>query len=53
MAQSQLGNYFNLINDSTFISNINKGRVGSLPGMFHSKQKLEPLKDVSNTFYAD
>ena len=53
MAQSQLKNYFNLINDSTFISNINRGVVGSLPGMFHSKQKLEPLKDVSNTFYAD
>ena len=53
MAKSKLVNYFNLINNSTFIGNINKGIVGSLPGMFHSKQKLEPLKDVSNTFYAD
>jgi len=48
-----LTDHFNLVNNSTFIGNINRGNVGRLPGMFHSKQKLEPLKDVSNTFYAD
>jgi|TARA_R110001583_G_scaffold72446_6_gene202813 hypothetical protein len=53
MARSQLKEHFDLINNSTFIGNINRGAVGKLPGMFHSKQKLEPLKDVSNTFYAD
>jgi hypothetical protein len=53
MAKSQLTEHFNLINKSTFIGNINKGKTGLMPGMYHSKQKLEPLKDVSNTFHAD
>ena len=53
MAKSELEKHFDLINNSTFIGNLNRGSIGKLPGMFHSKQKLEPLKDVSNTFYAD
>ena len=53
MAKFKLGNHFNLINNSTFISNINRGNTGLIPGMYNAKQKLEPLKNVSNTFYAD
>ncbi len=53
MARSKLTNHFNLINTSTFSGNINKGNTGLLPGMYDTKQKLEPLKDVSNRFYAD
>ena len=53
MAESKLTNYFNLINTSTFIGNINRGNTGLIPGMYNAKQKLEPLKNVSNTFYAD
>ena len=53
MAKSQLDNYFNLINSSSFIQNVNQGKTGLMKGIYSSKQKLEPLRDVSNNFYAD
>jgi len=45
--------YFNLINTSNYIQNINQGKTGLMKGIYSSKQKLEPLRDVSNNFYAD
>jgi|TARA_Y100000296_G_C5017588_1_gene178185 hypothetical protein len=45
--------HFNLINQSSFIQNINQGKTGLMQGIYSPKQKIEPLKDVSNTFYAD
>ena len=53
MAKSQLDNYFNLINSSSFIQNVNQGKTGLMKVIYSSKQKLEPLRDVSNNFYAD
>jgi len=45
--------YFNLINTSSFIQNINQGKTGLMKGIYSQKQKIEPLRDVSNRFYAD
>ena len=45
--------HFNLINKSSFIQNINQGKTGLMQGIYSPKQKIEPLKDVSNTFHAD
>ena len=54
MAKSKLMRpYFDLINQSSFIQNINQGKTGLMKGIYSPKQKIEPLKDVSNTFYAD
>tara|TARA_R110002020_G_scaffold333167_2_gene548559 strand:+ start:1794 stop:2000 length:207 start_codon:yes stop_codon:yes gene_type:complete len=53
MAESQLmRQHFDLINKSSFIQNINQGKTGLMQGIYSPKQKIEPLKDVSNTFYA-
>ena len=53
MAKSQLDNYFNLINSSSFIQNVNQGKTGLMKGIYSQKQKIEPLRNVSNKFYAD
>ena len=45
--------YFNLINTSSFIQNIKQGKTGLMKGIYSQKQKIEPLRDVSNRFYAD
>ena len=45
--------YFNLINTSSFIQNINQGKTGLMKCIYSQKQKIEPLRDVSNRFYAD
>ena len=45
--------YFNLINTSSYIQNINQGKTGLMKGIYSQKQKIEPLLDVSNRFYAD
>ena len=45
--------YFYLINTSSFIQNINQGKTGLMKGIYSQKQKIEPLRDVSNRFYAD
>ena len=47
-----LTNHFKLINQSTFISNLNRGNA-LIPGLHNFKQKLEPMKDTSNNYYAD
>ena len=53
MAESKLmQQHFDLINKSSFIQNINQGKTGLMQGIYSPKQKIEPLKDVSNTFYA-
>ena len=54
MAKSQLmRQHFDLINQSSFIQNINQGKTGLIRGIYSQKQKIEPLRDVSNRFYAD
>ena len=45
--------YFKLINSSNYIQNINQGKTGLIRGIYSQKQKIEPLRDVSNRFYAD
>ena len=45
--------YFNLVNTSSFIQNINQGKTGLMKGIYSQKQKIEPLRNVSNNFYAD
>ena len=45
--------YFNFINTSNYIQNINQGKTGLIQGMYSQKQKIEPLRNVSNNFYAD
>ena len=45
--------YFNLVNTSNYIQNINQGRTGLMKGIYSQKQKIEPLRNASNTFYAD
>ena len=45
--------YFNLINTSSYIQNINQGKTGLMKGIYSQIQKIEPLRDVSNRFYAD
>jgi|TARA_R110002072_G_scaffold138890_2_gene282392 hypothetical protein len=45
--------YFNFINTSTYVQNINQGKTGLMQGIYSQKQKIEPLRDVSNNFYAD
>ena len=35
------------------IQNINQGKTGLMKGIYSQKQKIEPLRDVSNRFYAD
>ena len=45
--------YFKLINSSNYIQNINQGRTGLMKGIYSQKQKIEPLRNASNTFYAD
>ena len=45
--------YFNLVNTSSYIQNINRGKTGLMKGIYSQKQKIEPLRDVSNRFYAD
>ena len=45
--------YFNLVNTSSYIQNINQGKTGLMKGIYSQKQKIEPLRDVSNNFYAD
>jgi hypothetical protein len=47
-----LTDHFKLINQSTFISNLNRGNV-LIPGLHNFKQKLEPMKDTNNNYYAD
>ena len=48
-----MNDYFKLINSSNYIQNINQGKTGLLKGVHSQKQKIEPLRDVSNRFYAD
>ena len=45
--------YFNLVNTSNYIQNINQGKTGLMKGIYSQKQKIEPLRDVSNNFHAD
>ena len=45
--------YFNLVNTSSYIQNINQGKTGLMKGIYSQKQKIEPLRDVSNNFHAD
>ena len=45
--------YFNLVNTSSYIQNINRGKTGLMKGIYSQKQKIEPLRDASNKFYAD
>ena len=45
--------YFNLINTSNYIQNINQGKTGLMKGIYSQKQKIEPLRDASNNFYAN
>ena len=45
--------YFNLVNTSNYIQNINQCRTGLMKGIYSQKQKIEPLRNASNTFYAD
>ena len=45
--------YFNFINTSNYTQNINQGKTGLMQGIYSQKQKIEPLKNVSNNFYAD
>ena len=45
--------YFNFINTSNYIQNINQGKTGLIQGMYSQKQKIEPLRSDSNNFYAD
>ena len=45
--------YFNLVNTSSYIQNINQGKTGLMKGIYSPKQKIEPLRDVSNNFHAD
>jgi hypothetical protein len=54
MAKSKLMQpYFDLINQSSFIQNINQGKTGLMQGIYSPKQKIEPLKNLDNTFYTD
>jgi hypothetical protein len=36
--------YFNLINSSNYIQNINQGKTGLMRGIYSQKQKIEPLR---------
>ena len=45
--------YFNLVNTISYIQNINRGKTGLMKGIYSQKQKIEPLRDASNNFYAD
>jgi|TARA_A100001015_G_C14718671_1_gene605012 hypothetical protein len=45
--------YFNLVNTSNYIQNINQGKTGLMKGIYSQKQKIEPLRDASNNFYAN
>ena len=54
MAKSQLmRQHFDLINKSSFIQNINQGKTGLMQGIYRPQQKIEPSKNLDNTFYTE